>query len=82
MEILSVNDMLHQKALIFHYKYVNKNLPHYFDSFDITMQGLFHNYNTTQCNNVGLNRTQIKMTDKCLRNYLPEQLLCTTYRLK
>ena len=36
IEILSVNDMLHQKALIFHYKYVNKNLPHYFDSFDIT----------------------------------------------
>ena len=35
MEILSVNDILHQKALIFYYKYVNKNLPYYFDSFDI-----------------------------------------------
>ena len=39
MEILSVNDMLHQKALTFYNKYVNKNLPYYFDSFDITTQG-------------------------------------------
>ena len=40
MEILSVNDMLHQKALPFYHKYVNKNLPYYFDSFGITTQGL------------------------------------------
>ena len=74
MEILSVNDMLHQKALTFHYKYVNKNLPYYFDSFNITTQASLHNYNTRQRDNVRLNRTRIKMTDKCLRNYLPEQL--------
>ena len=29
MEILSVNNMLHQKALTFHYKHVNKNLPYH-----------------------------------------------------
>ena len=74
MEILSVHDMLHQKALTFYYKHVNKNLPYYFDSFDITAQGSLHNYNTRQRDNVRLNRTRIKMTDKCLRNYLPEQL--------
>ena len=53
---------------------MNKNLPYYFDSFDITTQGSFHNCNTRQRDNVRLNRTRIKMTDKCLRNYLPEQL--------
>ena len=74
MEIFSVNDMLHQKALTFYYKYVNKILPYFFDSFDITTQGSLHNYNTRQRNKVRLNRTRIKMTDKCLRNYLPEQL--------
>ena len=74
MEILSVNYMLHQKALTFHYKYVNKNLPYYFDSFNITTQGSLHNYNTRQRDNVRLNRTRIKLTDKCLRNYLPEKL--------
>ena len=78
MEILSVNDMLHQKTLTFHYKYVNKNLPYYLDSFNITMQGSLHNYNTRQRDNVRLNRTRIKMTDKCLRNYLPEQLNSVT----
>ena len=51
MELLSVNDMLYQKALIFYYKYVNKNLPYYFDSFDITTQGSLHNYNTSQRDN-------------------------------
>ena len=80
MEILCVNDMLHQKALTFHYKYVNKKLPYYFDSFNITTQGSLHNYNTRQRDNVRLNRTRIKMTDKCLRNYLPEH--GTKYRLK
>ena len=74
MEILSVNDMLHQKALTFHHKYVNKNLPYYFDSFNITTQGSLHNYNTRQRDNMRLNRTWIKMTDRCLRNYLAKQL--------
>ena len=73
MEILSINDMLPQKALTFYYKYVNKNLPYYFDSFDITTQGLLHHYNTRQRDNVRLNRSRIKMTDKCIRIYLPEQ---------
>ena len=74
MEILNVSDMLHQKALPFYIKYMNKNLPYYFDSFDITAQESLYNYNTRQRNNLRLNRTRIKMTDKCLRNYFPEQL--------
>ena len=73
-EILSVNDMLHQKGLTFNYEYVSKNLPYHFGSFDITTQRWLHNYNTWQLDNVRLNRTRFKMTDKCLRNYLPEQL--------
>ena len=73
MEILSVNNMLHHKALTFYYKYVNKNLPYYFDPFDIITQGSLHHYNTRQRDHVRLNRTRIKMTDKCLRIYLPEQ---------
>ena len=74
MEILSVNDMLHQKALTFYHKYVNKNLPYCFDSVDITTQESLHNYNTRQRDNLRLNRTRIKMTDKYLRNYLQKQL--------
>ena len=74
MENLSVNDMLHQKAVPFYYKYVNKNRPYYFDTFAITTQGSLHNYNTRQPDCVRVNSTRIKMTDTCLRNHLPEQL--------
>ena len=78
MEI-RVNDMLHQKAPIFYHKYVNTNLPYYFDSFNITTHNSLHNYNTRHRDNLRLNRTRIKMTDKCLRNYLPEQLNSVTH---
>ena len=64
MEILSVNYISHQKALIFCHRYVNKNPLYYFDSFDITTQSSLHNYSTKQRDNLRLNRTRIKMTAK------------------
>ena len=59
MEILSVNYTVHQKPP-FYYEYVNNNNLYY--------------YNTRQCDTLPLNWTRIKMTDKCLRNNLSEQL--------
>ena len=46
IEILSVNDMLHQKDLHFIIDMWTRTSLYYFDSFDITTQGSLHNYNT------------------------------------
>ena len=80
MEILSVNDMLHQKALAFYYKYGNKNLPYHFNSFDITTQGSLHNYNTRQRNNEqDSNQNDWQVPKKWFTRAIK---LCPTYRLK
>ena len=74
LEILSLPDMLLLNALKFYYKYERKEVPIYFYTFDIKTQGSVHDHDTRQRNDIRTNRTRLKITDKCLRNYLPGKI--------
>ena len=69
LEILRVSYVLHLNAMKFYYKYARKQLPPYFLTFDIIRQGEIHDHDTRQRDRI--NRTRIKLTERCIRNYLP-----------
>ena len=71
LEILRVSDVLHLNAMKFYYKYARKQLPPYFLTFDIIRQGEIHDHDTRQRDRIRVNRTRIKLTERCIRNYLP-----------
>ena len=74
LEILRVYDVLHLNAMKFYYKYARKQLPPYFLTFDIIRQVEIHDHDTRQRYRIRANRTRIKLTERCIRNYLPNEI--------
>ena len=74
LEILRVSDVLHLNAMKFYYKYARKQLPPYFLTFDIIRQGEIHDHDTRQRDRIRVNRTRIKLTERCIRNYLLNEI--------
>ena len=69
--ILKLPDIVSLNALKIYYKYQKNALPVYFTTFDIQPQSSIHDHHTRQSNDIRTHRTRIKLTEKCLRNYLP-----------
>ena len=74
LEMLRVSDVLHLNAMKCYYKYARKQLPPYFLTFDIIRQGEIHDHDTRQRDRIRVNRTRIKLTERCIRNYLPNEI--------
>ena len=74
LEKLRVSDVLHLNAMKFYYRYTRKKLPPYFLIFDIIRQGEIHDHDTRQRDRIRVNRTHIKLTERCIRNYPPNEL--------
>ena len=69
--ILKLPDIVSLNALKICYKYLKNVTPVYFTTFDIQPQSSIHDHDTRQTNDIRTHRTRIKLTEKCLRNYLP-----------
>ena len=70
--ILKLPDIVSLNALKIYYKYQKNALPVYFTTFDIQPQSSIHDHYTRQSkSDIRTHRTRIKLTEKCLRNYLP-----------
>ena len=74
LNMLSVPDMLLLNSMKSYCKYKHTEVPDYFVSFSLHTQGSTQDYNTRQIGNNKTNRTRIKLTEKCLRNYLPKTI--------
>ena len=48
--------------------------PPYFLTFDIIRQGEIHDHDTRQRDRIRVNRTRIKVTERCVRNYLRNEI--------
>ena len=77
LSLLKIEDMLNLSTLKFYYKLNKGNIPEYFKSFEIHTQNERHEMNTRQNSLVLINRTRLKLSDKCLRNNLPFVLNAT-----
>ena len=51
-----------------------KQLPPYFLTFDIIRQGERHDHDSRQRDRIRVSRTRIKLTERCIRNYLPNEI--------
>ena len=74
LNILSVPDMLLMNSMKFCYEYKRNEVPDYFTSFNLHIQGSTHEYNTRQRDDIRTNRVRINLTEKCIRNYLPKTI--------
>ena len=63
LNILSVRDMQLSNSMKFYYKYKHKEVTDYFASFTLHTQGLTHDHNTRQRDDIRTNRTRINLTE-------------------
>ena len=74
LDLLKLKDMLNLSTLKFYYRSLHDNLPAYFYSFQITMQGSHHHYNTRHSEQIHVDRTRTLYADKRVRIYLPKMV--------
>ena len=67
--------------LKFYYKYVNNELPLFFNSFSIMPRSEMHTYDTRQKENMCTNPSIHCFADKCVRSQLPIALNNTPLRI-
>ena len=72
LKILKIHDILHLNQLKFYNKFLNNQLPEYFDSFSMPRNCTYHNYNTRHCQIIRPFRPKREFCKKCLRYNLPE----------
>ena len=77
LDLLKIQDMLDLRTLKFYYRYVHDNLPAYFNSFRIVTQGIHHNYDTRNRDQIHIDRTRTRHADKRVHIYLPTVLNST-----
>ena len=71
LRILTLDDMLRLNTIKFNYKYLHNELPSYFYSFNIRVQGDRHTYDTRNSGQLKVEMTWTEYADKRLRMYLP-----------
>ena len=81
LNILKIDDLYRLNLLKFYYKYVNNELPLFFNSFSIMPRSEMHTYDTRQKENMCTNPSIHCFADKCVRSQLPIALNNTPLRI-
>ena len=69
--MLKVDDILILQQLKFYFKYLNKTLPAYLQSWSIISNAAIHNHDTRTKSELSLYRAKHEFAKKCLRHNLP-----------
>ena len=69
--MLKVDDILILQQLKFYFKYLNKTLPAYLQSWSIISNAAIHNHDTRTKSELSLYREKHEFAKKCLRHNLP-----------
>ena len=70
LSILNIEDMFKLNILKWYYKYCHKQLPVYFQKFNILRHSDMHNYPTRNNSFIPRNVTRLHASRRCLRNHV------------
>ena len=74
---MKIHDIYQLQQLKFYYKYKNKSLPKYFDTFDLRLNQDMHAHFTRGCQNLRTVTVKHTFSQKCLRYKLPQTINAT-----
>ena len=66
LNLLKLEDIYKLQVLKFYHKYINGQLPEYFNELDFRLSSQIHNHNTRRSNEFFIERTNHQSTDKCI----------------
>ena len=72
MKTLKISDIFKLNILKFYFKHCHNDLPQYLQCLNFCKRSDIHKYNTRKRNKLDTQRTNTKIADNCLRNYLPK----------
>ena len=62
-DLVKIQDILDLSTLKFYYRYVHDNRPAHYYSFRIVLQGIHHNYDTRDRDQIHTDRTRTRFAD-------------------
>ncbi len=71
LKLLKIRDIYILNELKFYHKYINNNLPHYFQMLPLNPNNEIHNHNTCYSDNLHIRRANHKFAQMCIRHNAP-----------